>query len=201
MNTQKNINATPYNYITISIISIFIFDIISSLLAYSVSFDVGFFFSIMLMATLLGVLSLLIVFAFIRLRHREIKPAICIGASALICLFLTLNPHLAVYQTEMAKFLINGRPYLREAEINHSAIKVYHWHEAGGLSEPTFIDLVFDPNSKREWAREANNLDMTTSKEVPSYLLNRRCNHRMDGLFDHFYVVVTTCQASALSEQ
>ena len=201
MSPQMNSSKKPYHYVALALIGLVIFDIFSSLLAYSVSFDVDFFLSVLLAASLLGLLSFLIVSAFLRLRHRDTKSAIYIGTSAIICLFLAISPHLARYQGEMARFLINSGYYLGQSETNSSAIKIYHWHDAGGLSEPTFVDLVFDPDSRPDWAAEMPSLVKASSKEVPSYLLNQRCNHQMDGLFGHFYVVTTTCQASDLNQQ
>lgn len=201
MNPQTNRNKKPTHYMALTLISLVVFDIFSSLLAYSVSFDVDLFLSVLLAASLLGLLCFLIGSALIRMRHRDTKSAIYIGTSAVICLFLAISPHLARYQGEMARFLINGGYYLGQSETNNSAIKIYHWHDAGGLSEPTFVDLVFDPDGQGEWTLEVHNLARARSKEVPSYLLNQRCNHEMDDLFDHFYVITTTCQASDLNRK
>ncbi|MEJ2623252.1 MAG: hypothetical protein P8Z80_01505 [Pseudolabrys sp.] len=184
-----------FNSIIISIVSVIVFDVLIVLLAHVIIYDYIIIVPILVIIASLGVVAFLAAAAIIKWRNDDEISFLCLGVSLIVCVLLVLRPRMAVYQAELAKFVMTRGYYVDDVRRSGSALKVYSWYGGGGFSGAVFVDLVFDPRGTGEWTQELRNLAAGRAEAVPAYLTEDSCKHVLDVMFDHFYVVTTSCQS------
>jgi hypothetical protein len=182
------------NSIINSIISVIVFDALFVFLAYCGTYD--------LIGLVLLLIFVLFVFLFVIAAVAistfwigDKLSSFSFGIAFIICLLIGMRPHVARYEADLARFVINRGHYVADVEKGRGGVKTYSWKQAGGVfTQPIFVDLVFDPRGTGEWTQEVKNLEAARPEQYPEWLTDDHCKHDMEVMPEHFYVVTSVCE-------